>query len=179
MHSCVKLRWYRRWQDKLLVWFKGPAWLPADINPTYEGSWQDEKFDPIASAYCKLYVFAQFVMVTIAAMALQELQNDLPTSFVLVAFFLLVLSVCVQGVWLEARGPFRVMEAARLTAVGGLSLILPTAWPAVEWTVQSYELSLLLQSYIAVSGVLLLGSFGGIAQVSEPAAEHAGDNASA
>ena len=70
------------------------------------------------------------------------------------------------------------MEAARLTAVGVLSLILPTAWPAVEWTVQSYELSLLLQSYIAVSGVLLLGSFGRIAQVSEPAAEQAGDNAS-
>ena len=70
------------------------------------------------------------------------------------------------------------MEAARLTAVGVLSLILPTAWPAVEWTVQSYELSLLLQSYIAVSGVLLLGSFRRIALVSEPAAEQAGDNAS-
>ena len=168
----------RRWQDKFLLWFKGPAWLPEDISQTHAGSWQDDKFDPVASTYCKIYVFAQFVVVTLLALVLQELQNELPTSFVLVAFFFLVLSVCVQGVWLEARGPFRVMEAARLTAVGVLSLILPTAWPAVEWTVQPYELSLLLQSYIAVSGVLLLGSFGRIAQVSEPAAEQAGDNAS-
>ena len=162
----------RRWQDKLLVWFKGPAWLPADINPTYEGSWQDEKFDPIASAYCKLYVFAQFVMVTIAAMALQELQNDLPTSFVLTAFLLLVASVCVQGVWLEARGSFRAIEAARLVTIGVFSLTLPSAWPGVAWTVQSYELSLLLQGYCAVSGVFLLGSLGRVARVSEQLSEH-------
>ena len=155
-----------------MVWFRGPAWLPADINQTYEGNWQDEKFDPVASAYCKLYVFAQFVMVTVAAMALQELQNDLPTSFVLTAFLLLVASVCVQGVWLEARGPFRAVEAARLVTIGVFSLTLPSAWSSVDWIVQSYELSLLLQGYCAVSGVFLLGSFGRVAQVSEQLSEH-------
>ena len=161
----------RRWQDKFLVWFKGPAWQPADLNETYEGSWQDEKFDPVAAPYCKLYAFGQFVMVTIASLALQELQNELPTSFVLIAFFMLVMSVCVQGVWLEARGPFRIFEASRLLAIGALSLILPLAWPSVAWTIQSYELSLLLQFYIAVSGVFLMGSLGSRAQVSSQVAD--------
>lgn len=148
----------RRWQDKFLVWFKGPAWQPADIAQQYEGSWQDDKFDPVASTYCKLYVFAQFIVVTVAALILQGLQNDLPNSFVLVAFGLLVMSVCVQGVWLEARENFRIFEAGRLLLVAILSLCLPVLWPAYVWAVQSYEVSMLLQVYVVVSGVLLLGS---------------------
>ncbi len=148
----------RRWQDKFLVWFKGPAWQPADIAQQYEGSWQDDKFDPVASTYCKLYVFAQFIVVTVAALILQGLQNDLPNSFVLVAFGLLVMSVCIQGVWLEARENFRIFEAGRLLLVAILSLCLPVLWPAYVWAVQSYEVSMLVQVYVVVSGVLLLGS---------------------
>ena len=56
--------------------------------------------------------------------------------------------------------------------IGVFSLTLPSAWSGVAWTVQSYDLSLLLQGYCAVSGVFLLGSLGRVAQVSEQLSEH-------
>ena len=56
--------------------------------------------------------------------------------------------------------------------IGVFSLTLASAWPGVAFTVQSNELSLLLQGYCAVSGVFLLGSLGRVARVSEQLSEH-------
>ena len=90
----------RRWRDKWLVWFKGPAWRPVDLALSSDASWQQEKFDPSASIFAKAYTFGQFWVVTYAALMLQAEQANLPRSFVLSAFVFLVAAVCIQGYWL-------------------------------------------------------------------------------
>lgn len=121
----------RRWQDKFLVWFKGPAWRPEDLPLAVEDDWRQAKFDPVVSMFAKAYTFVQFWLITYGSLLLQDAHTSLPRSFALSAFALLVLSVLVQGHWLEGRARALAAEWLRLIAVLVLALAAATLWPGV------------------------------------------------
>jgi sterol desaturase/sphingolipid hydroxylase (fatty acid hydroxylase superfamily) len=143
----------RRWQDKFLVWFKGPAWRPADLPAVANVDWREAKFDPIVSTFAKAYTFVQFWIITYASMLLQEVHGDLPRSLALSAFTLLVLSVFVQGYWLEGRKHAYAVESARLVVVLLITLAAPLLWPGFA---NVSELTLPLSAYVGAAGFALL-----------------------
>ena len=146
----------RRWRDKWLVWFKGPAWRPVDLALSSDAGWQREKFDPSASRFAKAYTFVQFWLATYAALMLQAEQANLPRSFVLSAFAILVASVCIQGYWLEARKGAFILEWGRLGVLFGVVLGMPTLWPAASVV---RVLAEPLYVYVAGCAVVLLLSY--------------------
>ena len=146
----------RRWRDKWLVWFKGPAWRPVDLALSSDAGWQREKFDPSASIFAKAYTFGQFWLATYAALMLQAEQANLPRSFVLSAFAILVASVCIQGYWLEARKGAFILEWGRLGVLFGVVLGMPTLWPAASVV---RVLAEPLYVYVAGCAVVLLLSY--------------------
>ena len=121
----------RRWQDKFLVWFKGPAWRPEDLPLAVTDDWRQAKFDPVVSMFAKAYTFVQFWLITYGSLLLQDAHTSLPRCFALSAFALLVLSVLVQGYWLEGRARALAAEWLRLIAVLVLALAAATLWPGV------------------------------------------------
>ncbi len=143
----------RRWRDKWLVWFKGPAWRPVDLALSSDAGWQQEKFDPSASIFAKAYTFGQFWVVTYAALMLQAEQANLPRSFVLSAFVVLVAAVCIQGYWLEDRKGALLLEWGRLGILLGVTLGMSTLWPGSS---VAQDLVEPLYVYVGSCAVILL-----------------------
>ena len=146
----------QRWQDKCLVWFKGPAWRPVDMPMNIHNNGQQAKFDPSVSTFSQVYTFVQFWFITYAALSLQTEQGDLPRSFVLSAFALLVGAVCVQGYWLEGRKRAFLLEWARLGVLLGITLGTPILWPGVS---AANALVAPLFAYVAACAAVLLLSY--------------------
>ena len=143
----------RRWQDKLLVWFKGPAWRPSDLPLKSASDWRQAKFDPTVSWFAKGYTFVQFWIITFASLELQTQHLELPRSLALSAFTLLVLSVVVQGYWLEGRKRALAVEWARLVALLMVMLAAPVVWAgtdAVRYLMPP------LMAYVGLSGLALM-----------------------
>jgi sterol desaturase/sphingolipid hydroxylase (fatty acid hydroxylase superfamily) len=154
-----------RWRDKLLLWFKPPAWVPpgmAAASPAHAGasvsanagantggtSWQYEKFDPPASSFARAYTFVQFWLLTGAALWLLKAQATLPRLSVLALLGWLCYSMFVQGVWLEGRPKAMLLEWLRLTAAVLLAVALREFMPTAL-------LPSLLLVYSALSAALL------------------------
>ena len=145
----------RRWQDKILVWFKGPAWYPADVwsNPDADGRYV--KFDPAASTFAKAYTFLQFWLITYGALLLQTEHTQLPRSFGLGAFALLVASAGVQGYWLEGRRGAFALEWSRLCVLLAVAAATPSLWPGIGGVNALVEPLLI---YVGGSAAVLLAS---------------------
>jgi alkylglycerol monooxygenase len=152
----VQHAWHAsRWRDKLLLWFKPPAWVPpgaAGAEPVAANagmqSWQYKKFDPAASKFARAYTFVQFWLLTGAALWLLKSQATLPRLIVLVLLGWLCCSMFVQGQWLEGRRRAMLLEWLRLA--GAVLLILL----AREWTPASL-LAAVLSIYVVLSAALL------------------------
>jgi sterol desaturase/sphingolipid hydroxylase (fatty acid hydroxylase superfamily) len=151
-----------RWRDKLLLWFKPPAWVPpgtaAAMSQARAGanvsanagvsSWQYDKFDPPASSFARTYTFVQFWLLTGAALWLLKAQATLPRLSVLALLGWLCYSMFVQGLWLEARPKAMLLEWLRLVAAVLLAVMLRELMPTAL-------LPSLLLVYTALSAALL------------------------
>ena len=129
----------RRWRDKLRIWFMRPGWFPEDIAAEFEAKYANAappgKFDPPAAGFSKGYVFAQFWLLTAGSLWLLGAAEDLPRSFVLLAFGWFCASFYVQGQWLEGGPAGRWLEWSRLGLTLCGALAGPLSWPAVSTTV--------------------------------------------
>ncbi|HKR33519.1 MAG TPA: sterol desaturase family protein [Steroidobacteraceae bacterium] len=168
----AKLAWRTRsWRDKLRIWFKPPAWQPADLDPhqkvdpnypspakvaPFDGRVerasatfdQNEKFDPPANRYVRAYTFVQYWVLTFASLWLLQVEKTLPRAFVLLVFAWMCYSLFVQGVALEGRGYARRLEWLRVGITLVLAAVAYLAWPQALTTI-----SLALAGYAAVSAL--------------------------
>jgi len=140
----------RRWQDKIAVWFKGPAWRPEDMPFEDNPDWQQPKFDPPISRFTRLYTFMQYWVVTASGLAILLTQKNIPRPAVLMAFVLLLFSLYVHGTWLEHHTHRRTLETVRLVLVLIFAAAVSIIWPAAPVWLQP-----VLMSYVLFCMVLI------------------------
>lgn len=145
----ARLAWRTRsWGDKLRIWFKPPAWQPADLDPHQKVDPDYPKFDPPASRYVRAYTFAQYWVLTFASLWLLQVEKTLPRAFVLLVFAWMCYSLFVQGAALEGRGYARRLEWLRVGITLVLAAVAYVVWPQALTTI-----ALALAGYAAISAV--------------------------
>jgi sterol desaturase/sphingolipid hydroxylase (fatty acid hydroxylase superfamily) len=152
-YDTARLAWRtRNWSDKFKIWFKAPAWMPADVDDHQSHDWHYPKFDPPVSAFSKGYSFVQFWVLLGASLWLQQNEAQLPRAFTLLVFAWLCLGFCVQGATLEGRATSQRLEWLRIGLAAAVALVAYWVWPAqtpVAWVLALYSVSCAL--------ILLLG----------------------
>jgi sterol desaturase/sphingolipid hydroxylase (fatty acid hydroxylase superfamily) len=129
-YDTAKLAWRtHNWGDKFRIWFKAPAWLPADLDDHKQTDWRYPKFDPQPSTFVKVYVFVQYWLLLAAALWLQATETRLPRAFVLLMFAWICFAFFVQGIWLEARTYAKRFEWMRVVSALLLAFVAYTLWP--------------------------------------------------
>jgi sterol desaturase/sphingolipid hydroxylase (fatty acid hydroxylase superfamily) len=142
----AKLAWRtKRWRDKLLIWFKPPAWIPSDLEPYESVDPNYPKFDPPATSYTRGYVFVQFWLLTFSSLWLLQVESKLPRAFVLLLFAWVCFSLFVQGTQLESRVYARRLEWLRVGITAVLAIVTYLVWPA------QFEVATVLGAYAALS----------------------------
>jgi sterol desaturase/sphingolipid hydroxylase (fatty acid hydroxylase superfamily) len=151
-YDTAKLAWRtRKWSDKIKIWFKAPAWRPADIDDHQPHDWRYPKFDPPASMFSKAYSFIQFWLLLGASLWLQQREAQLPRAFTLVLFAWLCLGFCVQGASLEARATAQRLEWLRIGLAAVIASIAYWFWPQALM-----QAALVLVMYAVLCSVILL-----------------------
>jgi alkylglycerol monooxygenase len=145
----AKLAWRTRsWGDKLRIWFKPPAWMPADIDPHKKIDPNSPKFDPPASGYVRAYTFAQYWVLTFASLWLLEVEKTMPRAFVLTVFVWMCYSLFVQGAALEGRPYARRLEWLRVGLTLAFALVTYLLWPVLL-----LNIAVALAGYAAISAL--------------------------
>ncbi|HKS57893.1 MAG TPA: sterol desaturase family protein [Steroidobacteraceae bacterium] len=148
----AKLAWRTRsWGDKLRIWFKPPAWQPADLDPHQKVDPDYPKFDPPASRYVRGYVFVQYWILTFASLWLLQVEKTLPRAFVLLVFAWMCYSLFVQGAALEGRAFARKLEWLRVALTLALAATAYLVWPQALTTI-----ALAMAGYAALSALAFL-----------------------
>ncbi len=160
--ATAKLAWRTKcWSDKVKIWFKPPAWMPADIDAHHSYDWRAPKFDPPTDAFTRIYIFVQLWLMTFASLWLLDAETTLPRSFSLALFVWIVFSFYVQGAWLEGRANVRRLEWSRIAITAGFAATASTLWGLSPLIVQA------LVGYAAVC--VLAIAFKSLFPVSAPA----------
>jgi alkylglycerol monooxygenase len=152
----ARLAWRTRsWWDKLRIWFKPPAWMPADLDPHEKVDPNYPKFDPPASRYVRVYTFAQYWVLTFASLWMLQVEKTLPRAFVLLVFAWMCFSLFVQGAALEGRAFARRLEWLRVAATLALAAAVYLLWPQALANV-----ALVIAGYAAISAfAFVLGTY--------------------
>jgi len=155
-YDTAQLAWRTRsWGDKLRIWFKPPAWQPADLDPHSKIDPNCPKFDPPATRYVRAYVFVQYWILTFASLWLLQVEKTLPRAFVLLVFVWMCYSLFVQGTALEGRAYARKLEWLRVGFTLALAATAYLVWPQALATA-----ALGIAGYAAVSGgAFVLGTY--------------------
>ncbi len=143
-------------RDKCLVWFRSPAWVPNNFVVRFERQLDSEKYQPITSFFNKAYTFVQFWIVTGVALLLQTEQTSMPRSLVLMVFVVILVSILVQGFWLEARRYAYLLEWSRLIGLLLLSIVSPLIWPGLVFELAGLDVILLIQGFCMICAVVLV-----------------------
>ena len=143
-------------RDKLLVWFRSPAWVPGGLATRPDQQMDSEKYQPDSSLFNKAYTFVQFWVVTGVALWLQASQVSLPRSLVLTIFVVLIASIVVQGCWLEARRYAYHLEWFRLVSLFLFSILFPLVWSGLVFELSGFKATLLLQGFCTICFIALL-----------------------
>jgi alkylglycerol monooxygenase len=145
----AKLAWRTRsWGDKLRIWFKPPAWVPADLDPHKKADPNYPKFDPPASGYVRAYTFVQYWVLTFASLWLLQVEKTVPRAFVLMVFVWMCYSLFVQGAALEGRTYARRLEWLRVGLTLALALVTYLLWPVLL-----FNIAVALAGYAALSAL--------------------------
>lgn len=152
----AKLTWRTRsWGDKVRIWFKPPAWQPADLDPHQKVDPNYPKFDPPANRYVRAYTFVQYWVLTFASLWMLQVEKTLPRAFVLLVFFWICYSLFVQGAALEGRAYARKLEWLRVGITLAVALATYLLWPQALAIV-----ALAIAGYAVISGVaFVLGTY--------------------
>ena len=134
---CVDAWRTARWQDKVGVWLRGPAWRPADLaerdpRPGFDPA-TFERFEPETTSRIRTYALTQFLLVLAAALPLLVFaaQVDAATSTLIAALSLA--GLVAIGFWLEGRSHAGLFDGLRLltTAASALAMAWFGAVPAM------------------------------------------------
>jgi len=115
-----KARRATRLGDKIRMFVKSPGWHPEELGgfqAAPEVTPQDRKFDTPLSRGRALYVFAQFVLLLLAASALLRWQARFATGPLLLLAVFLCASLAVLAGLLEGKRWAPVVEGVRLAVV--------------------------------------------------------------
>lgn len=140
----------KRWQDKLLIWFKRTGWRPADVEQNYPLSIVDltkfKKFDVQLSLMNKFYSLLQYLLVSfVGLLMMMNAGNFTFAEQILVVLFVLYGSVSA-GLILENNPMAIYFEWAKYSLIL-LTLTIYTLPAWIEWS---------LGASILISGTLLL-----------------------
>jgi len=140
----------KRWQDKLLIWFKRTGWRPADVEQNYPLSIVDltkfKKFDVQLSLMNKFYSLLQYLLVSfVGLLMMMNAGNFTLAEQILVVLFVLYGSVSA-GLILENNPMAIYFEWAKYSLIL-LTLTIYTLPAWIEWS---------LGASILISGTLLL-----------------------
>jgi sterol desaturase/sphingolipid hydroxylase (fatty acid hydroxylase superfamily) len=114
-----------RWADKLQIWFRGPAWRPAELGPSpYTSPVVPEdqvKYDPPAARPLQAYLLMQFLPTAAALTGMLFAANTAPISLLASLTLLILMTTWVWGGLLEYQ-PWAL--AAELTRLASLTLLV-------------------------------------------------------
>ena len=121
----------KRWRDKIGVWFRRTGWRPADMEAQYPkravSVEEFEKFDPAISRPLKRYVIGQFLVATMAVLAIGQLFVQAGASAVIAPCAALWFALFSFGALLEGREQGRRIELIRLLVVTPVAAVA-TVW---------------------------------------------------
>jgi sterol desaturase/sphingolipid hydroxylase (fatty acid hydroxylase superfamily) len=155
----------KRWQDKLLIWFKRTGWRPTDVEQNYPLGRVDltqfKKFEIPLSLINKFYSLLQYsLIVFVGLLLIMNVAQCTLAEQVLVVFFVLYGSVSA-GLVLE-NNPFAIyLEWLKY----GLIMITLVMYPLPEWIEWTLGVSIL------INGTLLLFKKKDIIVLTEPMRE--------
>lgn len=141
VHVYVQLSkdcWHaKRWQDKLLIWFKRTGWRPADVEQNYPISKVDltqfRKFDIPLSLINKCYSLIQYLLVVFVGLLLMmNVSAFTLTEQVLVVLFVLYGSISA-GLVLENNPLALYLEWVKCSLIM-VTLVMYTLPVWIEWT---------------------------------------------
>jgi alkylglycerol monooxygenase len=119
----------KRWQDKIMVWFKGPGWRPAGLDEAYpieRTSLEDfKKFEPVVSKQISIYAFFQFFCTTLAGTGMLIVANNWESKPLTLATGLIFLSFYLQSTLTEGRAIAKWLEWLKLGLVFAALAYLP------------------------------------------------------
>ncbi|WP_102794720.1 sterol desaturase family protein [Bowmanella denitrificans] len=130
-HQLARDCWHaRRWQDKLLVWFKRTGWRPADVEARFPLPKADlsrfKKYDPPLSTSAKWYCLIQHGLTIVIALmlllSLSQLSGWQPWAIMLFVMFSSVSLGALMdnresAFWLELGKNLLVLMGAILSAL--------------------------------------------------------------
>ena len=127
---CVDAWRTARWQDKVGVWLRGPAWRPADLaasdpRPIFDPA-TFERFEPDITPRVRAYALVQFLLVLAAALPLLVFAKQLDGAITTLIAALSLAGLIAIGFWLEGRSQAGAFDALRLLATGASALAV--AW---------------------------------------------------
>jgi alkylglycerol monooxygenase len=141
VHVYVQLSkdcWHaKRWQDKLLIWFKRTGWRPADVEQNYPISKVDltqfRKFDIPLSLTNKCYSLIQYLLVVFVGLLLMmNVSAFTLTEQVLVVLFVFYGSISA-GLVLENNPLALYLEWVKCSLIM-VTLVMYTLPVWIEWT---------------------------------------------
>ena len=141
VHVYVQLSkdcWHaKRWQDKLLIWFKRTGWRPADVEQNYPISKVDltqfRKFDIPLSLINKCYSLIQYLLVVFVGLLLMmNVSAFTLIEQVLVVLFVLYGSISA-GLVLENNPLALYLEWVKCSLIM-VTLVMYTLPVGIEWT---------------------------------------------
>ena len=152
----------KRWQDKLLIWFKRTGWRPADVEQNYPLSKVDltkfRKFDIPLSLANKLYSLLQYLLIVfIGLLLMMNVAMLTLIEQVLIVFFVLYASISA-GLILENKPIAVYFEWLKYSVV----LVTLLMYSLPEW------IELTLSISILIGGAVLLLKRRDIINSSEP-----------
>jgi alkylglycerol monooxygenase len=140
----------KRWQDKLLIWFKRTGWRPADVEQNYPLSKVDltqfRKFDIQLSLMNKFYSLLQYSLVVFVGLLLiVNVANFTLTEQILIVLFVFYGSISA-GLIMENNPLAIYLEWAKYSLI----LIILMVYTLPEW------IELILGISILINGTLLI-----------------------
>jgi alkylglycerol monooxygenase len=140
----------KRWQDKLLIWFKRTGWRPADVEQNYPLSKVDltqfRKFDIQLSLMNKFYSLLQYSLVVFVGLLLiMNVANFTLTEQILIVLFVFYGSISA-GLIMENNPLAIYLEWAKFSLI----LIILMVYTLPVW------IELILGISILINGTLLI-----------------------
>ena len=135
-----------KWQDKIRVWFKSPAWSAPGVE-TPDSNWRADKFQPPLSRLAQLLAFVQFWPLVAGVFSLLGYSSLLSQTQVLACALWFAFGFYCQGLLLEGRATATLAEWLRLACAALL----------LYWLALPESLTIALWGYILISLALNVG----------------------
>lgn len=109
------------WKDKILIWVKGPADLKLSakeipLENNFANQDETEKYDPKVSGNAKLYIFINFVLITIFSVKFLEIFNSLIVFNKIIYGFIILFTLASLGLLLEKNKNSKTIEGLRVVS---------------------------------------------------------------